>query len=137
MSSIINLKKEILKVVLDSDGDLEKMNIYNIVKLSEEVKLLLQKEETNNELNIGRIFDKSFHETVANTSETTENLEEDIEFIDLKKINLDNLSEFEAESDTIFQRMKKAREQMNTSNCLNPNERREHIKQQLLNRLKI
>lgn len=102
MSSIINLKKEILKVVLESDGDLEKMNIDNVVKLSLEIK----SNEDNSKSN-----------------------EENILF-DLKKINMDNLSIFEEESDIIFHRMRKA------NKIKEDQERRERIKTQLLNRLK-
>jgi hypothetical protein len=105
MSSIINLKKEIIKVVLDSDGDLEKMNIDNIIKLSREVELYLQNEE--------------------------------MEFINLKKNNLNNLSEFEEDSNTIFERMRQAHMKIESEKKNNDQERREYLKRQLLNRLKI
>jgi hypothetical protein len=109
MSSIINLKKEILKVVLDSDGDLEKMNIDNVVKLAVEIK---------NCTNMDKVKVK-------------ENNEEVDSLFDLKKSNMNNLSVFESESDIIFNRMRKAHDKMESNNedC---NNRREFLKQQLL-----
>lgn len=101
MSSIINLKKEILKVVLESDGDLEKMNIDNVVKLVAEI---------NNDTNLD-----------ANTNTNFDNL---------KKVNMNNLSIFEEESDIIFHRMQAA------NKLKEDNERRESIKNQLLNKVK-
>jgi hypothetical protein len=109
MSSIINLKKEILKVVLDSDGDLNKMNVDNIVKLATELSTCNIEQEDN---------------TCNNEDEM-----DTYGFVNLKKNNMDNLSVFEAESDIIFHRMRKAHDDMKN------NERRESIKQKLLAKL--
>lgn len=105
MSSIINLKKEILKVVLESDGDFEKMNIDNIVKLALDINI-----DSNDKKSV----------------ETSKESKDMYDFDNLKKINMNNLSVFEEESDIIFHRMRKA------NKLKEDNERREHIKNQLL-----
>lgn len=118
MSSIINLKKEILKVVLDSDGDLNKMNVDNIVKLATELSICNIEQEVNtcNNEQEDNICNNEYEMDMGG-------------FVNLKKSNMDNLSVFEAESDIIFHRMRKAHDDMKN------NERRESIKQKLLAKL--
>lgn len=150
MSSIINLKKEILKVVFDAEGDVENMNIDNVVKLSEDVKEFLKKEELKKEI-LKELVENSIDNNNKITNETINDSNKYASVFDVANNlseNADYLSVFEAESDTIFQRMRKAHEKRELDNIkykesikkeLEENEkvhtRREYLKDRLLNRL--